>query len=161
MNIIGRISVIKNIIPAWPLKKLSTATEKSKKQTPPTRWDGGFVIVTFKRPGKASPKQGANTQPSPMQHTSTIPVPYQFDSSSIPVQTLIEKSSDEFMTALELAVLCGLRNIRHFSKFYLNPALANWVIERLYPDTPPHNHPQQKYRLTEVAKAWKKNQSPS
>lgn len=125
-------------------------------EEPTWRWDGGFVIVTFKRPGKASPEQGANTQPvSPTQHTSTIPVPYQFDTSSIPVQTLIEKSSDEFKTALELAELCGLKNIRHFRKFYLNPALVEGAIERLYPDTP--NHPQQKYRLTEAAKEWKKD----
>lgn len=85
---------------------------------------------------------------------ATIPATHQFRTSSIPVQTLIEKGTDEFMTALELADLCGLKNIRHFRKFYLNPALADGAIERLYPDTP--NHPQQKYRLTEAAKEWKK-----
>lgn len=128
-------------------------------EEPTWRWDGGFVIVTFKRPSKASSEKDTNTTPvSHKQHTSTIPVPHQFHTSSIPVQTLIEKGTDEFVTALELAELCGLKNIRHFRKFYLNPALADGVIERLYPDTP--NHPQQKYRLTEAAKEWKKNNSP-
>jgi len=62
------------------------------------------------------------------------------------------------MTALDRADLCSKKNIRHFRNFYLNPALADGAIERLYPDTP--NHPQQKYRLTEAAKEWKKNNSP-
>lgn len=128
-------------------------------EDPTWRWDGGFVIVSFKRPGKSSSEQGANTHPvSPKQHTGTIPVTHQFHTSSIPVQTLIEKGTDEFMTAAELAELCGLKNIRHFRKFYLNPALADGAIERLYPDTP--SHPQQKYRLTEAATEWKNNKIP-
>ncbi|MDE6757263.1 MAG: hypothetical protein K2J66_09000, partial [Muribaculaceae bacterium] len=133
-------------------------------EEPTWRWDGGFVIVTFKRPNKeslsseVSLEQDANTTPVPHQlHTSSVPVPYQFHTSSIPVQTLIEKGSDEFMSALELADLCGLKNIRNFRKYYLNPALADGAIERLYPDSP--NHPKQKYRLTEAAKVWKNSQN--
>ena len=61
------------------------------------------------------------------------------------------------MTALELAELCGLKNIRHFRKFYLNPALEDGAIERLYPAIP--KHPRQKYRLTEAAKNWKNSQT--
>ena len=89
---------------------------------------------------------------------SNIPLSYQYCTSSIPAQTLIENGTDEFMTALELADLCGLKDIRHFRKFYLNPALVDGAIERLYPDTP--NHPQQKYRLTEAAKEWKNKKIP-
>ena len=140
-------------------KRIMDACREQGVEEPTWRWDGGFVIVTFKRPRKAFPVQGANTQPvSSKQHTTTIPVLHQFHTSSIPVQTLIENGTDEFMTALELANLCGLKNIRHFRKFYLNPALADGAIERLYPDTP--NHPQQKYRLTEAAKEWKNNKIP-
>lgn len=132
------------------------ACREQRVEEPTWRWDGGFVIVTFKRPSKASPAQDANTTPvSQKQHTSTIPAPHQYHTSSIPVQTLIEKGTDEYMTALELAELCGLKNIRHFRKFYLNPALAEGAIERLYPNQP--NHPKQKYRLTEAAKEWKKD----
>lgn len=61
------------------------------------------------------------------------------------------------MSALELADLCGLKNIRNFRKYYLNPALTDGAIERLYPDN--LNHPNQKYRLTEAAKAWKNSQT--
>ena len=60
------------------------------------------------------------------------------------------------MSALELADLCGLKNIRNFRKYYLNPAIADRAIERLYPDKPYHH--KQKYRLTEAAKVWKNSQ---
>lgn len=140
-------------------KRIMDACREQGVEEPTWRWDGGFVIVTFKRPTKASSEQDVNTRPvSTKQHTTTIPVLHQFHTSSIPVQTLIEKGTEEFVTALELADLCGLKNIRHFRKFYLNPALADGAIERLYPDTP--NHPQQKYRLTEAAKEWKNKKIP-
>lgn len=97
-----------------------------------------------------------STELSSEQDTYTTPVSNQHQTSTIPVQTLIEKETDEFMSALELADLCGLKNIRNFRKYYLNPALADGAIKRLYPDSP--NHPKQKYRLTEAAKAWKNSQ---
>ena len=40
-----------------------------------------------------------------------------------------------------------------FRENYIQPALAEGAIERLYPHQP--NHPKQKYRLTESAKEWK------
>ena len=128
-------------------------------EDPTWRWDGGFVIVTFKRPGKASPEQGANIQPVPNQHpTSSIPVPHQYSTSSLPVKTLIEKATHDFMTVWQLAELCGLKDIRYFRKNYLNPALEEGAIERLYPEQP--KHPKQKYRLTEAAKEWKNKKIP-
>ena len=132
--------------------------------------NGAFITIAFKRPKhdpsttQVSDQVALNHRPTTDQvptnyHTSSTPVPYQFHTSSIPVQTLIEKGTDEFKTALELADLCGLKNIRNFRKYYLNPALADGAIERLYPDTP--NHPQQKYRLTEAAKEWKNKKIPN
>ena len=149
-------------------KRIMDACREQGVEEPTWRWDGGFVIVTFKRPNKGSispevsPKHDPSTtqvttQVPPKYPTSSIPVPYQFHTSSIPVQTLIEKGSDEYMSALELADLCGLKNIRNFRKYYLKPALADGAIERLYPDNP--NHPKQKYRLTMAAKEWKNSQS--
>lgn len=157
-------------------KRIMDACREQGVEEPTWRWDGGFVIVTFKRPGRpdnhkntatkvgigkvtaqVSSDRSTSAQPPLNHHTSTIPVPHQFHTSSIPVQTLIEKGTDEFMTALELAALCGLKNIRHFRKYYLNPALAEGAIERLYPDRP--NHPKQKYRLTAAAMEWKQNQT--
>ncbi len=128
-------------------------------EDPTWRWDGGFVIVTFKRSGQASLEQDANTQPVPNQHsTSSIPVPHQFTTSSLPVKTLIEKATDDFMTVWQLAELCGLKDIRYFRKNYLNPTLEEGAIERLYPKQP--KHPRQKYRLTEIAREWKNKKIP-
>ncbi len=140
-------------------KRIMDACREQGVEEPTWRWDGGFVIVTFKRPGNASHEQDADTQPVPNQYsTSSIPVPHQFSTSSLPVKTLIEKASDDFMTVWQLAELCGLRDIRYFRKNYLNPALEEDAIERLYPEQP--KHPKQKYRLTDAAKEWKNKKIP-
>ena len=140
-------------------KRIMDACREQCVEEPIWRWDGGFVIVTFKRPGKTFPEQGANTQPVPNQHsTSSIPVPHQFSTSSLPVKTLIEKATDDFMTVWQLAELCELKDIRYFRKNYLKPALEEGAIERLYPEQP--KHPKQKYRLTEAAKEWKNKKIP-
>lgn len=64
---------------------------------------------------------------------------------------------ESFYSVKDLIKLFGLNDVRKFRKNYIHPALADGAIERLYPDRP--NHPKQKYRLTEAAKEWKKNQS--
>lgn len=51
----------------------------------------------------------------------------------------------------------GIKHHPAFSEIYLNPALSDGSIERLYPDLPKHS--KQKYRLTEAAKEWKNNNS--
>lgn len=81
------------------------------------------------------------------QIVNTQPVPNQFYTSTLPVKALIEKATDDFMTVWQLAELCELKDIRYFRKNYLNPALEEGAIERLYPEQP--QHPKQKYRLTE------------
>lgn len=59
-----------------------------------------------------------------------------------------------FHSAKDLINLLGLRDVRKFRKNYIQPALAEGAIERLYPEQP--NHPKQKYRLTGLAKERKK-----
>ena len=61
---------------------------------------------------------------------------------------------DEYMSMKELMELFDLKSAKRFRENYIQPALAEGAIERLYPDTP--NHPKQKYRLTDYAKEWKK-----
>lgn len=77
--------------------------------------------------------------------------------SSSTVTLLIEKMDESCFSVKELIHLLGLNDVGKFRKNYLNPALADGAIERLYPDQP--NHPRQKYRLTEAAKEWKKSTS--
>lgn len=54
-----------------------------------------------------------------------------------------------------IMTLFNLKSAKHFRENYIQPALADGTIERLYPDQP--NHPKQKYRLTEIAKEWRAN----
>ncbi|CCX47780.1 conserved domain protein [Bacteroides sp. CAG:927] len=51
----------------------------------------------------------------------------------------------------------GIKHRPTFREIYLNPALSDGYIERLYPELPKHS--TQKYRLTQAAKEWKKNNS--
>ncbi len=88
-------------------------------------------------------------------YASDQPVVHQFSTSSPPVLSLIKKATNEFLSVRQLADLCGLKDIRYFRKNYLNPALTDGAIERLYPQQP--LHPKQKYRLTEAALTWKEN----
>ena len=60
---------------------------------------------------------------------------------------------DQIYSIRELTELCGYTDPKHFREGYINPALAENAIVRLYADQP--NHPKQKYRLTEAAKEWK------
>lgn len=141
------------------IRRILDACREQGVEEPTWRWDGAFVYVTFKRPAK----QSSNTAQAPHKHrpstdqdsTSSQPVVHQFSTSSLPVKLLIDKAGEQFMSAMQLADLCELKDIRYFRKMYLNPALEEGAIERLYPDQ--INHPKQKYRLTEAAKGWKSN----
>lgn len=145
-------------------KRIIEACQEQRIEEPTWRWDGAFVYVTFKRPTKQSsntdqapPKQAdepLNHHSSTDQNsTSSQPVVNQFSTSGQPVKLLIDKANEQFMSAMQLADLCKLKDIRYFRKMYLNPALKDGAIERLYPNQ--INHPKQKYRLTEAAKVWK------
>lgn len=51
----------------------------------------------------------------------------------------------------------GFKHRTSFRENYFLPALEDGAIEPMYPEQP--NHPKQKYRLTELAKEWVKNNS--
>ncbi len=115
-----------------------------QQNVPEPTWSiqGGFVIVTFKRP---------------LDESSTIQLPSKYHPSTIQVQTLIEYMSNDYMTMSEMMDACGMKSRMTFRENYVAPALDNGAIERKYPDQP--NHPKQQYRLTEKAKAWKTERS--
>lgn len=107
-------------------------------EEPIWRWDGCFVIVTFKRP-KHDP--------------SRIQVGLKYVPTTVQVQRLVELMGDGYMGMKEIMELFDLKSVKRFRENYIQPALAEGAIERLYPERP--NHPMQKYRLTEFAKDWK------
>ena len=134
-------------------KRIMDACREQGIEEPTWRWDGGFVIVTFKRPNKGS----ISPEVSPKHGPSTTQARPKYDSSTTQVQQLIQFMGDDFMGLKEIMALFNLSSAKRFREYYLNPALENGAIERLYPDQP--KHPKQKYRLTKAAKEWKNSQS--
>lgn len=122
-------------------------------EEPVWRWDGGFVIVTFKRPSYrlVTHEQKAVKEDLGGDATISTPqVPHKHPLSTPQVELLIHKMSDSYMTMKEIAELCGIKDLKYFRESYITPALEIGVIERLYPNQP--KHPKQKYRLTTAAK---------
>jgi predicted HTH transcriptional regulator len=77
---------------------------------------------------------------------STDQVPLKFPSSSVEVRNLLKVMQGE-MSRKEIQELLELKHSANFRENYLEPALADEVIEMKYLDSP--NHPKQKYLVTE------------
>ena len=141
------------------IHRIIEACREQGVEDPTWRWDGGFVYVTFKRPRK-EPKPTITTS-TPLEDPKLAPsspqVRPKFAPSSPQVIQLIRAMDDEYYSIRELTELCGYIDTKHFRESYINPALAENAIERLYADQP--KHPKQKYRLTESAKEWKISQN--
>ena len=83
----------------------------------------------------------------------TVEVPRKFYPSTAQVEKLVLSMTSEYLSITEMMELCGINHRETFRKKYINPALEEEAIERMYAEQP--YHPQQKYRLTEKAKVWK------
>ncbi|WP_291528225.1 ATP-binding protein [Bacteroides sp. UBA939] len=118
--------------------RIVDACKRQNVEEPVWRTQGGFVIVTFKRPTKDS---------------NTIQVPSKYDPSTTQVAILINAMNDNFMSITEIMKACNLSSRKKSRENYVTPALEDGAIERKYPNQP--NHPKQQYRLTEKAKVWK------
>lgn len=99
----------------------------------------GFVYITFKRPAK--------------YRSTTAQLPVNHRPSTTQVSQLITLMGEYYMSLRDIMSLFNLNSAKRFRENYLNPALSDGAIERLYPDQP--HHPKQKYRLSEIAKEWK------
>ena len=66
--------------------------------------------------------------------------------------------TEDYMALKDIMAKMEIKHRPTFRENYLNPALEEGAIERLYPEQP--KHPKQKYRLTEAAKEWKNNKIP-
>lgn len=78
--------------------------------------------------------------------SSTDQVTEEFRTTSIEVKNLI-KVVDGEMSRKDIQDALELRHAGNFRENYLDPAIAEGIIEMKYPDNP--NHPKQKYVLTE------------
>ncbi len=133
-------------------KRIMDACREQGVEEPVWRWDGGFVIVTFKRPTVEVSDDPSKTKVRPKQDSSTTQIGFKYDPSTTQVRKLIEIMPDGYADMKEIMALCGLKSLKRFRENYILPALADGTLERLYPDQP--NHPKQKYRLTIAAREW-------
>lgn len=166
------------------IRRIIEACQEQGVEEPTWRWDGAFVYVIFKRPAKVASDTtkdnlGGDVAPStdqvPTKHrptTDQIPTNHRlkhdpsttqarpkYDPSTTQVSQLIILMGEDYMSLSEIMSLFNLSSAKRFRENYLNPALSDGAIERLYPDQP--RHPKQKYRLTEIAKEWKSNNQNS
>lgn len=84
---------------------------------------------------------------------SSAGVPQEFRSTSVEVKNLL-KVLEEEMSRKEIQQALELKHEGNFRENYLEPALAEEVIEMKYPDSP--NHPKQRYLITEKGTEIKK-----
>lgn len=81
-----------------------------------------------------------------LYRSSIDQVPTNLCSTSVEVRNLVKVLKSE-MSRAEIQEILGLKDPKNFRENYLEPALADAVIEMKYPDSP--NHPKQKYLVTE------------
>lgn len=126
--------------------RIMDACKNQNVEAPIWTIQGGFVIVTFKRPITAN-----STQATP----STPQAPPKYPSSTPQVEELIKVVDDQFIDRSSMMKLVQLQDRKHFRENYLLIAIKEGAIESKYPEQP--NHPKQQYRLTEKALEWKRN----
>ncbi len=118
-------------------------------------WEWGQKPYTFR--GRPYYKIESTTKIMPRDmyeyRSTTSQPPAKYDPSTTQVSQLITLMGEYYMSLRDIMSLFNLNSAKRFRENYLNPALSDGAIERLYPDQP--NHPKQKYRLSEIAKEWK------
>lgn len=130
-------------------ERIIEACRKQNVEEPEWKAQGGFVIVTFKRP-----KQESTTPQAPPKYPLSTPqVPLKYVPSTNQVRTLIKSMPSGYFSSTTLMKFCGLKDRKTFRTDYITTALDDGAIERKYPDLP--NHPRQQYRLTAKAIEWK------
>ena len=121
------------------------------------RYNGGFVVVTFKRPGQAKNNNevvsSRDTSSETTSETSWRQAGDKPETSSGRVRDLMEILPTGYLSLSEMMVACGKQSRTSFLENYVSPAIEGGYIERKYPDSP--NHPKQQYRLTSIGLALK------
>ena len=119
-----------------------------KQNVPEPEWttDGGFVVVTFKRPGQAKNNNELVSSRDTTSDTTS-------DTSSERMQSLVNKLPLGYLSLSDMMKVCNMQSRPSFLVDYITPAIEGGYIERKYPDSP--NHPKQQYRLTAKGLALK------
>ena len=120
------------------------------------RYNGGFVIVTFKRPWQIGDNNEIVSSKETGSDTSWIQVGYKLDTSSGQVKDLIDALPTGYLSLSEMMVVCGKQSRTSFLENYVSPAISGGYLERKYPESP--KHPKQQYRLTPKSLALKRKE---
>ena len=145
-------------------KRIMDACKAQGVDAPTWASDGGFVTVTFKRPyfktnTLKTDRENSRTSKQDKYRSSTAQVPLKYCPSTAQVQEIIFSMSEDYLTMNEIMSNMGFKHRTSFRENYFLPALEDGAIELQYPEQP--KHPKQKYRLTEAAKEWLKNNTDS
>ena len=121
------------------------------------RYNGGFVVVTFKRPKQAknnnelaSSRKTSWRQTGDKLDTSSDTTS---DTSSERMQSLVNKLPLGYLSLSDIMKACNMQSRPSFLVDYITPAIEGGYIEHKYPNSP--NHPKQQYRLTPKGLALK------
>jgi len=144
------------------IERLGTGTadimriaKENNLQAPDFEQSDDFKAILY-RPSsdQVTTKLPSSTHQLPTNYPPTTEgVPQYFRSTSVEVRNLL-KVLEEEMSRQEIQDALSLKDRRNFRENYLEPALADEVIEMKFPDSP--NHPRQKYLVTEKGSEIKK-----
>lgn len=143
-------------------KRIMDACQTQGVESPTWSSDSSFVTITFMRPDFASgtiktDKEDKKATKDDKYRSTIDQVPLNYRPSTAQVQEMILSMNEDYMAMNEIMSNMGFKHRTSFRKNYFLPTLEDGAIEPMYPEQP--NHPKQKYRLTELAKEWIKNNS--
>ncbi len=140
-----------NMLEKWG-RGVSLILDECKKShiEQPTMQDcKGAVVLTFRYPYNMTLTEAmtgawaqAQTTQATTQVTTQATIQDVVDTSHL--FALLEMMKADWCTTIEMMNRMGLQNRRHFTKYYLRPAVALGLIEMLDPEHP--TSPKQKYR---------------
>lgn len=133
-------------------ESLSVSTRTIERDISALRKKG--LIVDNNNSNDTSYNTSYNTSCNTSYNTSSDVIREDYLPSDELVKKLVLLANDDYMSLVEMQELIGVKSRPTFHSLYLSPAIADGALERMYHDKP--KHPRQKYRLTNAAKRWKK-----
>lgn len=123
-------------------ERIVDACKRQNVEEPVWSTQGGFVIVTFKRPAKDSSRAQVEANLSPTYHQLATNL-----SDQVKALIICLKNTEISIPELQKMINLSPKSRRLFKEQYINQALEKGLIVMTHPESP--RHPKQKYKLTE------------
>ncbi len=123
-------------------ERIVDACKRQNVEEPVWSIQGGFVIVTFKRPAKDSSRAQVEANLSPTYHQLATNL-----SDQVKALIICLKNTEISIPELQKMINLSPKSRRLFKEQYINQALEKGLIVMTHPESP--RHPKQKYKLTE------------